>query len=295
MSERPFILFTDSTCDLPQEYLESKGIGMLNIHYTVDGENYAGYDSRMPPTVFYKRMREGSLPVTQQVNPSQAEEAFAAWLQKGYDVLCLSFSSALSGTYNSSRLAATELAQKYPEAKIIVIDSLCASMGEGLLVYRANALKEQGKSIDEVAAWAEENKKHLCHYFTVDDLHHLHLGGRVSKAAAVIGTALGIKPVLKVSDEGKLIPYEKIRGRKQALAKMVDVMQELTKGMKPEDNDIFFVSHGDCEQDAKDLCADIEKRLGFKNHMIHFIGPSVGTHSGPGTVALFFMGTRREL
>ena len=205
-------------------------------------------------------------------------------------MLCIAFSSGLSGTYHSICLAAEELREKYPEATISVVDSLCASMGEGLLIHKAAMLKEAGKSLQEVTQWLEENKLHLCHNFTVDDLFFLHRGGRVSKTTAIVGSALGIKPVLHVDNEGKLVPVGKVRGRKQSLIALVDRMVKQVQGVE---NDIVFISHGDCLEDAEFVRDQIKERLGIQNFMINYIGPTIGSHSGPGTVALFFMGQSR--
>ena len=196
----------------------------------------------------------------------------------------------MSGTYHSICLAAEELREKYPEATISVVDSLCASMGEGLLIHKAAMLKEAGKSLQEVTQWLEENKLHLCHNFTVDDLFFLHRGGRVSKTTAIVGSALGIKPVLHVDNEGKLVPVGKVRGRKQSLIALVDRMVKQVQGVE---NDIVFISHGDCLEDAEFVRDQIKERLGIQNFMINYIGPTIGSHSGPGTVALFFMGQSR--
>ncbi len=295
MSNREYVLFTDSNCDLPLEYVQSKGIRILDLHFILDEVDYAGYDPRITPAEFYAKMRAGSMPITQQVDPEQAIMAFEACIKEGKDILCLSFSSGLSGSYNSARLAAEELAPKYPEAKIVVIDTLCASLGEGLMVYKAVQRKEKGETLEDVAAWVEQRKLFVGHYVIADDLNHLHRGGRVSKATAVIGTALGMKPLILVNDEGKLVPYDKARGRKAALTKTVDVIQQLTQGVPAEQNETFAISHGDCEEDAKTLADMLKKRVGFKHCIIHYIGPSVGAHSGPGTLAVFFEGKARQL
>ena len=204
----------------------------------------------------------------------------------------IAFSSGLSGTYNSCRLAAMNLAEKYPDNKIIVIDSLCASMGEGLFVHKAVMMKEEGKSIDEIAAWLEENKLHVVHNFTVDDLFHLYRGGRVSKTAAVVGSMINLKPILHVDNEGHLIPLSKVRGRKKSLIALVDSMEKQI-GAWRDKNDIVFISHGDSLEDAQFVAELIKKRLGIENFLINHIGPTIGAHSGPGTIALFYMGDYR--
>ena len=213
-------------------------------------------------------------------------------LTAGKDILCISFSSALSTTYQSACIAAEDLRAEHPEAKIIVIDSLCASMGEGLFVHKAVMMKEEGKSIDEIAAWLEENKLHVVHNFTVDDLFHLYRGGRVSKTAAVVGSMINLKPILHVDNEGHLIPLSKVRGRKKSLIALVDSMEKQI-GAWRDKNDIVFISHGDSLEDAQFVAELIKKRLGIENFLINHIGPTIGAHSGPGTIALFYMGDYR--
>lgn len=290
MQSREYIITSDTTCDLPQSYCQENGITLLSVDYTLDGVTYSGNDSRITPEEFYARMRAGAMPMTQQVTPQKAETVFEDYIKKGYDILHIGFSSALSGSYNSAVIAANELKERYPEANIVVIDSLCASLGEGLLVHKAVEMKKQGMSLNDNARWLEDNKLKLCHYFTVDDLNHLHRGGRVSKAAAVFGTALNIKPVLHVSNDGRLVPVEKVRGRKQSLIRLVDHMEERTKGVH---NDEIFISHGDCLEDAQFVAQQIKERFGIDKVLYNFVGQSVGAHSGPGTVALFFFGNGR--
>ena len=234
------------------------------------------------------------MPTTSQVNPEQAKEAFKACLDQGNDVLYIAFSSGLSGTCGSGMVAAEEIREsgEYPDRKLIVIDSLSASLGEGLLVHKAVQLKEAGKSMEEVADWVEKNKLHLCHNFTVDDLFHLHRGGRVSKATAVLGTMINIKPVLHVDDEGHLIAIGKVRGRKKSLAALVDRMADQIKGYEDQNSEVF-ISHGDCQEDAEYVQKLVQERFGVDKFIINHVGPTIGAHSGPGTVALFFMGNPR--
>ena len=234
------------------------------------------------------------MPTTSQANPEQAKEAFTACLEQGQDVLYIAFSSGLSGTCGSGMIAADEIRESglYPDRRIVVIDSLSASLGEGLLVHKAVLLKEAGKSLDEVADWVEKNKLHLCHNFTVDDLFHLHRGGRVSKATAILGTMINIKPVLHVDDEGHLIAIGKVRGRKKSLSALVDRMADQIKGYEDQ-NDVVFISHGDCLEDAEYVKKLVQERFGIEKFIINHVGPTIGAHSGPGTVALFFMGNPR--
>ena len=288
-----FKLITDSTADLPQEYLNRYDIGCIKLSYTLDGQTYGGTGEEMDWKEFYRLMREeGKLPTTSQINPEEFKSYFEEMLKEYSEILYLAFSSGLSGTYNSAMIAADMLREEYPDCKIRVVDSLCASLGEGLFVHKAVQLKEQGKSLDEVASWLEDNKRNLVHVFTVDDLHHLHRGGRVSKTTAIIGTLAGIKPILHVDDEGHLVALSKVRGRKKSLLTLVDLMEDKTKDYLSR-NDMVMISHGDALEDAKFVKNEIEKRFGIEEFLINNIGPTIGAHSGPGTIALFFMGTSR--
>ena len=240
----PYVIMTDTTTDLPEDYIREHGLSILSLNYILDGQTY---DREHPLDVkeFYEKMRAGSMPTTSQVNPEQAKTAMCACLETGQDVLYIAFSSGLSGTYNSGRIAAEEIAEEglFPERKVVVVDSLSASLGEGLLVHKAVMLKEAGKSLEEVADWVDRNKLHICHNFTVDDLFHLHRGGRVSKATAILGTMMNVKPVLHVDDEGHLIAVGKVRGRKKSISALVDRMAEQMNGFAAE-NDVVFISHG---------------------------------------------------
>lgn len=288
-----FKLITDSTADLPQEYLDKYDIGCIKLTYTMEGKTYGGSKEEMDWKEFYRLMREeGKLPTTSQINPEEFKEYFSGLLKENNDILYLCFSSGLSGTYNSALIAVDMLKEEYPNSNIRVIDTLCASMGEGLFVYKALMLKQQGKSMDEVADWLEKNKLNLVHVFTVDDLHHLHRGGRVSKTTAIIGTLAGIKPILHVDDEGHLVALSKVRGRKKSLHALVDLMGEKIKEY-PGENDMVMISHGDALEDAEFVKTEIESRFGINEFLINNIGPTIGAHSGPGTIALFFMGTNR--
>lgn len=286
-----FVIITDTTADLPKDYLEKNDIGLLALSFQMEGKEYSG-DEPIDIKDFYDKMRYGSMPTTAQVNPERAKIKFEEYLKQGCDVLYIAFSSGLSGTYNNTRISAMELNEKYKENKVVVIDSLSASLGEGLLVNKAVELKRVGKSIDEIARWIEENKLNVCHYFTVDDLNHLYRGGRVSKVTAILGTVIGVKPILYVDNEGKLIPIAKVRGRKKSLTSLVDNMEKLIGSYKSQ-NDIVFISHGDAKEDAEAVADKIKERLGIESFLISPIGPTIGAHSGPGTIALFFMGENR--
>jgi EDD domain protein, DegV family len=288
---KKFIITTDTTCDLPQNYLDQHNIILLPLYYSIK-ETVYGENNALEPKEFYRIMREGEMPTTMAVNPDTARRIFTDLTNKGYDILHIAFSSALSGSCSVAATTARELCEELPDAKILVVDSLCASLGEGLLVHKAVQLKENGKTIDEVADWLEKNKLNLCHLFTVDDLHHLHRGGRVSKASAIIGTLINVKPVLHVDNEGRLIPLNNVRGRKKALTALVDLMGEKIKNY-PEKNDIFFISHGDSEEDAQFVANLVKERFEIQDNLIYFVSPTVGAHSGPGTIALFFMGSER--
>lgn len=286
-----YVIMTDNTSDLPAEYIEENHIPILYLSYVLEGKNY-GKEEQLPFSEFYQKMRAGSLPTTAQVNPEDAKEEFLKQLDQGKGVLHIAFSSGLSGSYNSARLAAEEIKEERPDARIVVVDSLCASLGEGLLVHKALQLQQQGKTMEEVVAWLEENKLHLCHMFTVDDLNHLYRGGRVSKATAILGTMINIKPLMHVDNEGHLIPLSKVRGRKKSLLALVDMMEERL-GSYRDQNDIIFISHGDAKEDAQFLADHIKERFGMQTFLIDYVGATIGAHSGPGTIALFFLGDHR--
>ena len=226
--------------------------------------------------------------MTSAVNVGEFEEAMEPVLAAGNDVLCLCFSSALSTTYQSAVIAAGELSEKFPERKIFVVDTLCASLGQGLLVWLCAQEQKKGRSIEEVRDFAEETKGNICHWFTVDDLNHLKRGGRVSAAAAFFGTMLAVKPVLRVDGQGRLIPTEKRRGRRASLTALMDHMAETVT-----DPGTVFISHGDCLADAELVAGEIRRRFQTPEVYINYIGPVIGSHAGPGTVALFFIGKQR--
>lgn len=286
---RDFIIVTDSTVDLPESMLEEQGIPVLQLNYVLDGKTYEDRKG-LSGKEFFDKLREGSMPTTSQVNPEQAKEFFEPFVKAGKNILCIGFSSGLSGTYNSERIAAEELSEEYPEAKIIVIDSLCASMGQGLLLAKALKKQREGMTLEELVQWLEENKLHICHNVTVDDLNHLYRGGRISKTTAVLGTLVQIKPIIHMNDEGKLIVIGKERGRKKALNTIVDRMG---KQMEGYENDLVMVTHGDCLEDAEYVKLQIQKKYGIQNVVINGIGTVIGTHTGPGVVAVFCMGEKR--
>ena len=286
---RDYVITVNSTVDLPKEWLEERHVPVVPLKYTIDGETYTDMEG-LSAKEFFAKLREGKMSVTSQVNPEEAAELLEPYVKDGKDVLHLGFSSGLSGTLNSMRIAGQMLEEKYPEAKVIVIDTLCACLGEGLLLYKALQQKAMGKTIDETAQWVEENKLHICHNVTVDDLNHLHRGGRVSKTTAVLGTLVQIKPIIHMDDNGKLQVIGKERGRKKSLNKIVDMAVEQSKGW---DNDIIMITHGDCIEDAEYVAKLVREKMGIDNILINNIGTVIGSNTGPGVVAVFCMGNKR--
>ncbi|MCI9393715.1 MAG: DegV family protein [Oscillospiraceae bacterium] len=288
----PFVLLTDSSADLSAELVRDLDIQVLPLSFTIHNKNYYNYpDNRdMNPHEFYIRLRHGEVATTSAMNVAQYTEVMEPFLQQGLDVLILAFSSGLSSTYQSSRLAAEELMEKYPQRKIFTVDTLCASMGQGLLVYLAARKRQGGASIEEVRDWTETRKLSICHQFTVDDLHFLKRGGRISGATALMGTMLNIKPVLHVDGTGRLVNIGKARGRQAALKALMDKMEQTA--IDPHSQTVF-ISHGDCPEDAQTLAQMVRERFGVREIVINYIGPVIGAHSGPGTLALFYIGTER--
>lgn len=284
-----YVISVNSTVDLPKEWLADRGVPVIPLKYTIDNETYDDM-SGLTAKEFFQKLREGKMSVTTQVNPEQAREGLEKILKEGKDVLHLAFSSGLSGTYNSMRLAAEELREDYPERKIIVIDTLCACMGEGLLLYYALKHQAEGMDIDALAKWIDENKLHVCSNVTVDDLHHLQRGGRVSKTAAILGTMVQIKPIIHVNNEGKLNVIGKERGRKKSIQKIVDMSVERSKGWE---NEIIMITHGDCLEDAEYTAKLVREKMGIDNILINNIGTVIGSHTGPGVLAVFHMGEYR--
>lgn len=286
---RDYIITVNSTVDTGKEWLEERNVPVIPLKYTIDGQEYTDMYG-LSDKEFFQKLREGKMSVTSQINPEEAKEMLEPYVKEGKDVLHLAFSSALSGTCNSMKIAAEELQEEYPEAKVIVVDTLCACMGEAMLLYYALKQKEAGKTIEEVAQWAEENKRHVCHNVTVDDLFHLHRGGRVSKTAAVLGTMVKVKPIIHMDDNGALQVIGKERGRKKSLHKIVDMAVERSEGW---DNEIVMITHGDCLEDAEYVAKLVREKMGVENVFIHNIGTVIGSHTGPGVVATFCMGNKR--
>jgi len=284
-----YVITVNSTVDLTKEWLEERNIPVMALRYTIDGETYEDM-SGLSHKEFFQKLREGKMAVTTQMNPEEAKEKFEPILKAGNDILHLGFSSGLSGTYNSMRIAAEELAEEYPDRKIIVIDTLCACLGEGLLLYYALKRKEEGMTIDELAQWVEENKLHVCHNVTVDDLNHLQRGGRVSKTAAILGTMVQIKPIIHMDNQGCLQVIGKERGRKKSIHKLVDMALKQYEGYE---NDLVMITHGDCLEDAEYLAGLVREKMGIQDILINNIGTVIGSHTGPGVLALFCMGNER--
>ena len=286
-----YVIMTDSSCDLSEEYIKEHGLDVLNLLYNMDGTIY-GEDKTMDIKEFYAKMRGGSMPTTMAVNPEDVANAMRRHLEQGEDILYVAFSSGLSASCQNAVLGANDVRDEFPERKIMVVDSLCASMGQGLFVHYALKRQAEGMSLEENARWLEEHKLNICHQFTVDDLHHLHRGGRVSKATAILGTMINVKPVLHVDDEGKLISLYNVRGRKKSLQALVSNMEKTIGGFENENDDIF-ISHGDCMDDVLYLEKLIEEKFGKKNFYVNYVGAVIGAHSGPGTMALFYLGNKR--
>ena len=287
-----FVILTDSSADLGADMVQQLDVQVLPLSFSMGQKIYHNYpDNReIDPHAFYQLLRQGEVATTSAVNVAQYTDALEPLLQAGKDVLVLAFSSGLSTTYNSSRIAVEELSEKYPERKLYTVDTLCASLGQGLLVYLAAKQRSEGRSIEEVRDWAEENKLHMCHQFTVDDLHFLKRGGRISATTAVVGSMLQIKPVLHVDNEGHLINIAKARGRQASLKALVDKMEKTA--IDPA-NQVVFISHGDCLEDAHTVEKMVKERFGVKEVYINYVGPVIGAHSGPGTLALFYVGSER--
>lgn len=283
---------TDSTSDLPQSFLKERDIACIGLGFMLEGKEYTeGPDVEITLPDFYNKLRAGVQATTMQVNAFAFTSFVEPFLAAGEDVLHVAFSSGLSGTYASCENAAKELREKYPERKLVVVDTLAASLGEGLLVYYADENRKAGMSLEDNARWLEEHKLNLCHWFTVDDLMHLHRGGRVSKTSAILGSVIGIKPILHVDNDGHLILVSKTRGRQSSLQALVKKMKE--SAWDNVKDQAIFISHGDCQDDAEKLKSMIEQEIGCKTFLINYVGTVIGSHSGPGTLALFFLGNQR--
>ena len=282
-------IITDSACDLPLQMRRQLDVEMVSLTLQFRGEELQdSVEGEIQQ--LYQGLRDGEVASTSAVNPKAWEKAMEQALKADRDVLVLTFSSGLSTTYQSAVIAAGDLADKYPQRKIRVVDTTCASLGEGLLVWYACKKRDEGMSLDQLADWAEGNKLNLCQWFTVDDLMYLKRGGRISAATAIVGTMLGIKPVLHVDNEGRLISVSKVRGRKASIEALAEKVGQL--GL-PGANDTVFICHGDCLEDAQRLESILKEKYGVKEAFIGYTGAVIGSHSGPGTLALFFVGKER--
>jgi EDD domain protein, DegV family len=285
------VIITDSCSDLPLQYVEENNIPVIGMTYHIKGKDFEDdFGRTMSYKEFYDTVRNGEMPTTSQINTFKFTEMFKKYAAEGKSIIYICFSSALSGSINNANLAKQMIKEEYKDADISIIDSKCASMGEGLLVYYANEMLKGGSTKEEIVEWVENNKLRLNHWFTVEDLNHLKRGGRVSSTAAFIGTILDIKPVLHVDDEGRLIPVTKVKGRKKSVRMLFDMMRDRVE--KPEEQ-VVFISHGDSIDDARHLEKMIIDEFKVKQVVINNIGPVIGTHSGPGTIALFFLGNKR--
>lgn len=286
-----YTILTETTCDLPQDYYNKNDVTAITLTYALDGTEYDGsFENSLSPSLFYDKLRKGIMAKTSAIGPERFTSVFAPILEEGRDILYLAFSSALSSTYQNACIARDELLEQYPNRRIFVVDSLAASLGEGLLLDLILRRSKTELDVEALAAYAESVKQNVCHYFTVDDLNHLYRGGRVSRTTAFVGTMLGIKPILHVDENGKLINIGKARGRKASLDAVVAKMEAKIKGF---DNPYVFISHGDCLDDAKYVSAKVKEKYGIKTEIINHVGPVIGSHSGPGTIALFFVGCDR--
>lgn len=285
------VVIIDSCSDLPKNYIEENNVPFLSMTVNFKGKEYKDdFGVSLPYKDFYNEVKKGEMASTAQINSFDYSEKFLKYVKDGKSVVCIVFSSALSGSYNSANIAREMVMEEYKDADITVLDSKCASLGEGLLIYYVIELLKNGASKEQLISFVEENKLKINHWFTVDDLNHLKRGGRVSAAAAAIGTLLDIKPVMHVDNEGRLIPVGKVKGRKKSIRALAE---ELTKRIVNPEEQVIFISHGDCLEDAEFLRSMILEKHSVKDVIINEIGPTVGAHSGPGTVALFFLGSER--
>ncbi len=289
---RNYVIVTESTADLPAYMIDELGIKVIPMGFGFENESYLNYPDHRELDIkeFYSRVKNGERSTTTLINVKTFEEYFEPILQAGEDILYVGFSSGLSGTFNSSIIAAEGLREKYTDSKIECIDTLAASMGEGLLVYHAAMKKREGMDIDGVKNWLLDNRLHMCHWVTVDDLNHLKRGGRINAMTATLGTALNVKPIIHVDDEGHLIPVGNVRGRKKSIQTLFEHMEATS--IRPE-NQVVFISHADSQEDTEYLASLIKEKLNVKDVIYNYIGPVVGSHTGQGAIALFFIGTER--
>lgn len=285
-----YVITTDSNSDVPEEFLKEQNIPVIPQYYMF-GDTVYGDELKMEPKEFYETMRKGELPKSMANNPEVIRETFEKILEEGKDIYHIAFSSALSGSCSNVQVTARDLLEKYPERKLLVFDSLNASLGEGVSVYRAVQLREEGKSMEELDAVLQEERDHVNVIFTVDDLHHLQRGGRVSKATAVVGSVISIKPLLTVTAQGELKADGTVRGRKKALKTLTQRMEQKLDMDRFSTDRMVAIIHGDCLEDAREVEGHV-RELGFENVVINDVSPSIGTHAGPGVVGLVFYGQK---
>lgn len=288
---KDFVITADSNCDLLPEYVREKNIGIIPHYYDIDGVVY-GDEINLSVKEFYDKMRQGKMPTTMASNPAVIRDTFQNYVEQGLDVLHISFSSKLSGGHSNVVVGAAEICEENPGSKILVLDSLNVSLGEGMVIMKAVKMKEAGSTMEEIAQWIEENKMHFCVQFTVDDLFHLQRGGRVSKLTAVVGSMINVKPILVVNQEGGLVSSGSVRGRKKSLATIVDNMEKQMGEYKDSD-DVICVVHGDAQADADYVVKLIKEKFPKKTVIVNSISPSIGAHSGPGAIGVIYMGDGR--
>ncbi|NLJ97387.1 MAG: DegV family protein [Clostridiales bacterium] len=286
-----FVITADSNSDLLDLYIKENNIGIIPHYYDLEGVTY-GDEINLTPKEFYDKMREGKMPTTMASNPQVIRDTFQKYIDQGLDILHISFSSALSGGCSNVVSGARDICEENPGAKIIVVDTLNVSLGEGMFVMKAVQMKKEGKSIDDIASWLEKHKMEFCVRFTVDDLFHLQRGGRISKTTAIIGSMMSVKPILYVNEEGKLVALTSSRGRKKSLNTICNQMIE-SMGKFKDDKDMVCIAHGDALEDANYLAKLVKEALPHKEIIINTVSPSIGAHSGPGAIGLCFMGEKR--
>ena len=284
-------IITDSSCDLTREYIDNNNLGLLSLVLNLNGEVIKDdLGKTLSYKEFYEQMKEGATPTTSQVNAHEFEEEFLKAVKNGDSIICITISSALSGTFNSANIARNNILEEYPDANILLVDSLSVASGQGLLVVKACEMRDRGANTEEIVAWLEENKKKVVHSFVVDSLSHLKRGGRISGATAAIGGLLNIKPSLYIDNDGKVMQGEKIKGKKKVLRFLVNEVKEKAVNI---DNETLYICHGDCLEDAEILKNMILEEVNFKNVVINYVGNVIGAHAGPGVLAVLFLGESR--
>ena len=281
-------IITDSCCDLTEAQLRNLQVTCANLSVQYNGENHSSFSEPAAVKAFYDEIRSGTMATTSAANPVDWSDLLLPVMKEGRDALVIVFSSAMSTTYQSAVIASKYMEENYPDRKVIVVDSLCAALGQGLLVHHACKKRDEGMAIEELATWLENHKRNICHWVTVDDLTHLKRGGRISATTALVGTMLNVKPIIHVDDEGRLINCAKVRGRKAAMEYLVKKFGETAT-----DFDTVFIAHGDCPEDAAALEAMLREKHDIKDITTGYVGPVIGAHTGPGVLVVFFMGTKR--